>query len=325
MDKAGRKFRKHELKKIVNDVELVRKTAVVVIEIDGQDDVVICENCSDFNSRLGGTIAVIGPTRIDDLYFERAVLLEVGIGPSRPYKQGWISDGVNKRWFTERKKCFSITKGQYLVCAPIIFKYLQKIADKRVAQWKCNLDNPFFVPGTKKWWSHREKKMYVDKASIAITPATRFSVSIEDGLILSDIFWAELEGNATLKKYLKGLTGFIDKRLKRNRQEGYRDFSKLKAAEDARSALSRIPFYMKVEIMERFFEKTASRINTYNDLATMIGWDFSQTKERRLADAALPDCGQRVGEMQVRITGGLDNGKDYIVFEVAAKNKVEND
>lgn len=326
MHEVGKKrLGKHELKKIVNDVGVARSTAIVVVEIDEKNNIAVFENCPDFSSRLGGTIAVIGPGTVDDIHFERAILLEIGVGPSRPYKQGWISDGMDKKWFSERKKCFSISQDQYLACAPIIFKYLQKIADKRVAQWKCNLDNPFYISGTRKHWSHRGRKMYIDDVIRTKVPAVRFSVSTKDSLILSDIFLAEIEINESMKKSLKGLAGFIDKRLKRNRENHYVDFSKLKAAEDIGKSLMRLPLYLKAEMLERFFGKRQDRNKIYNDLAELIGWDFEKTRERRSADVALPDINERIGDIQIAITSSFQEGKDYIVFEVVARNNASGD
>lgn len=73
-------------------------------------------------------------------------------------------------------------------------------------------------------------------------------------------------------------------------------------------------------MLDKFYRKTANRIEIYNDLAKLIGWDLEKTKERQLVEAILPNPQSRIGDMQTRMITGLDQKKDYVVFEVAAKN-----
>lgn len=210
-----------EEKMAQRDVKLARRISLVTIEINRGAEVKISLKEELLNPlMLGGRISVIGPSEALD----EVLLMELGIGPSRPYHAGWMPsvNGHKRWWFRERRKLFEITEEQYGAVAPLIFCFIQFFADKRVSGRKCNHDNLYSVKMTKKWWSHRRKRIYHWEKIVNVKPSTCFSVNLKDNFIAGDVFSAELNFNKTLKAQLEGLARFIDKRLKRHRSNKHK-------------------------------------------------------------------------------------------------------
>lgn len=288
------------------DVELARRISLVTIEIDREAKITLSLKEELLNPlRLGGRISVIGPSGVLD----ESLLMEVGIGPSRPYNAGWMpADNSHKRWwFPERKNFFEITEEQYRVVAPLIFCFIQFFADRRVSRWKCNHNNPYSVKIMRRWWSHRKKRFFNREEVVNVKLATRFSVSTKDNFILSDVFLAELGFNESLRIKLGRLARFVDKRLKRCRSEykGKKDFCKLKASQDIREAADRLPNYHMIEM---FNHLPYGRKNVfYRHLAKLFKWDeIDKTAERKFADSALFGSEKRFGKMQLQVVSMKD-------------------
>lgn len=303
-----------KIKKAQRDVELARRISSVMIKIDGKNFEVFLRKELLDPLMLGGRISVIGPSGS----FDEVLLMEVAIGPSRPYNAGWIPsvNGHKRWWFRERKKIFEIAEEQYRMVAPSIFWFIQFFADKRVSNWKCNHDNLYSVKMTKKWWSHREKHMYHWEKTVKVKPATRFSVNAKDNFIVKDVFSAELDFNKTIRVQLGGLARFCDKRLKRDKDEYKRkkSFNKLKSAQDIQGAVDRLPSYHKIETLNHL--PNGKENVFYRDLAQLFDWnEIDKSAERKIADSALSGTGERIGDLQLKIVSIQNN----IVFEVEAK------
>lgn len=299
------------------DVELARRISLVIIEINREAEIKVFLREELLNPLiLGGRISVIGPSGALD----KVLLMEVGIGPTRPYHAGWMpsANGHKGLWFRERKKFFEITEEQYRTVAPLIFCFIQFLADKRVSGWKCNHGNLYSVKMTRKWWSHRKKRMYNRETNVNVKPATRFSVSTKDNFIVSDVFSAELDLNETLKFQLKGLANFVDKLLKRyrsNEYKGKKSFNKLKAAQYIQDAVDRLPNYHTIEMLKHL--PLGEKNVFYRQLTELFKWNgVDKTVERKSADSVLPGSKKRFRTMQLRVVSVKN---DDVVFEVEAR------
>jgi len=125
--------------------------------------------------------------------------------------------------------------------APFIFNFLKEESIRKAKKWRTGTN--FDISVRRRYWSHREKKLYVNEKVIAARKGLRFSFSKRDLHFLRDMYWAELRLNTQFRKEFQGAAGFIDKRLKRYRP--YNDgcwygtipFEKLKGAQDVAGAL----------------------------------------------------------------------------------------
>jgi len=297
--------------RIERDVLGSFQAAKVVFEITTENKVVVSK--IENRERLGGLLAVIGPAN----GYHRAVLLEIGIGPSRPYHDGRLPSG---KWIQRRRKLFSVSTEQYLAVAPYIFAFLRDETLRRIAGWKCGLQNPFLIPVKRVWWSHHRKKLFEYTTFEPQPRGARFAVSKKDGVLLSDIFWAEQQ---CVQKKLEGLARFIDKRLKRYRLNGgCRNFLKSKGVGDVKNAMHSgyLSRHLLVSMLD--FLPNKRRNIFFAEIAALIGWNGRKTKEQELIESILPEPAARVNGLQLRVITGLEEGKDHIVLEVFSQSPV---
>lgn len=139
---------------IARDVLNVKKYAAIVLEIEEG----VMRFSRNENPRLN-VIAVVGPGKFLDKEYKEAVLLEIGIGKSRPYHIPAFKKEKGP-WISKRKKWFSLTEHQYRVIAPKIFSILGLLTNERVGNWKCGPNNPFCVPAHRFYWSRKHKTLF---------------------------------------------------------------------------------------------------------------------------------------------------------------------
>ena len=319
-------------KLVARDVRIVEKEARLIFEIlPDKRTIEIIENP---NPRLN-VIAVVGPSWGFERGWSKVLLAEIGISRSRPYHE---AQGLNRTPeqsnIPHRNKWFSLTPQQYQLIAPLIFRRLEGITEKRVALWKTGLfsDNKFVIPTTWNYWLRRSKR-FIQRDSLIIPPrGTRFTVHLKDELFVRDIYWAELNLNEQLRRYIIGMARLIDLRLSwYAHRKSQRPFHNLKGANEVRerlknSFLLRHPHLSK-EIVRRLKDgeyrpKGRKEKSPYwQVVAEMIDWNGEPIPERKLAYLAschpiLFHPGTRLGEIQVLVTTSLEKKKDHIVFEV---------
>ncbi len=319
---------------VENDVNVVKKNAKVVINISKLG--------LSYNQDGGlGIIAIIGPGEFYGRRYEETVLCEIGLGRSRPYH----SARKSKRWIEKRRKWFSLTEEQYLVVAPIVFDILQKFADeyekrREMRRKEIGRENqPYLIPVVNnryfnycKFRGVQKRKNLILKQFIFM-PAierARFAICVKDELFLRDIYFAELNQNDELRWRLKGFIRFVDKSLSRYKKGFSRSFDKLGGVKDIercilRSSLSRSP-YLMVEALKYLNKGAKNPLYPYY-VECLIPWDGEPTRERQLADSALPKVVLRLGGIKLRVTTGLNGenkykiaSRDHIVFEVSPSN-----
>jgi len=298
------------LEKVKKDVEVVMKnaTGIIIIRKDNKSFQFI----QNSNPRLG-VLAIIGPAD----RFEKALLVEVGIGPSRPYHQ---SSGCRcRKWIAGRKKCFELSRTQYLLVAPFVFDFIKKLARQKVNKWRSG--GYFWIKSPKRYWSQRQKKLFRTEVWRQWPKGTRFSFSKKDYFFLADIFWAEMNLNTQIIYELSNLARFIDKRLSRYKNDKYykgiRPFHRLKGAQDVKECTTRLPSYLKKELLN--YLPSGKNNYFYRDLQNFFDLSEDCLPEEILARQAkkLSDPRERLQNIQVKVTSGLNNlNKDYIVVEI---------
>jgi len=187
---------------VKKDVELVKKYARVLVLIKSGGEIFV----SNQNNWKLDVIAVVGPGTINGngMFFQEAVLLEVGIGATRPYHNSC----VDKQWLNKRRKWFFVTTEQYQHLHPIIFQIIKKVSTGRVSGWETLT---WTIGKTKLYYSRKKKKLLQQGVQWAEYPkGVRFSVSKKDELLLADVYTSEIDNNVLVRRHLDGLSKFLD-------------------------------------------------------------------------------------------------------------------
>lgn len=299
-----RGYKKPILSYVSNDVALVKQEAAFVISFTGRSIPVFRENPE---GRLNVT-AVIGPgvglpgTPVAGSYFQEALLCEIGLSRTRPYRP---TNRFNRR----RRKWFSMTPEQYQEAGALIFLILQWCANKRIGGWKNRF---FFLPTPHLRWRKRIKSLTEYQRYQEQERGARFSVSVGDQFLLSDVYAVQLQ-NPQLVKQMSGLANVIDLRLNKHRR-GYRwDFEKLRAASDVRRIFrsSSLPNYLKVQMLEYLPDKKKNAF--FYRLAEMLQWDLEDPPQIALAKSALPTLHERTDGIRLKV---VRERPEYVVIEI---------
>ncbi len=289
---------------------------VVLIHPDNQNFSVL----KNKNPKLS-VISILGPGILNkqgrQKAFPKALLTEIGVSATRPYHRSkGISWQSGQPKIPQRKNWFQLTKEQYLLIAPILFKLIQILAEKRVAGWK-----------NKKFWLETNNNFYkIGKLESSInfkewTKGARFSFNKKDELLLSDLYWAENQ-NPQVILWIEKLPKFISKRLsvyQYPKYKGKKPFSKLKGAQDIleRTYLKKLLPHLQYKVIENISHGKNNPF--YHDLQTLLNLtNYKQIEEKLIQKAEkLNNPEQRTQEIVLKIISGFENHKrDYIVFEV---------
>jgi hypothetical protein len=302
--------------KIQRDVETVRTRAIATINLsNGTAEVFWSQNPSL------AIIAIIGPGSAFNYQFPEAVLDEVGIGWGRPFYQARVPFFLQKEGespnITYRASGFKLSAKQYQIAAPAVFKILQELTDQRVGARACRPSSPYYVFSHRAAYRRKGRKLTEWVKQIPVLSGCRFAVSV-DSIFATDVYWAELNKNMSLRNFLEGLAKFTDLCLRDTLREwrGKKNFWDLKISSKIKGILERknLPFYLLVELLG--YLPGGSKNRFWQDIGNIFGWDGEQTRERELSHSVLPESDLRVGDIQLRIVTGLERKLDHIVFEI---------
>jgi len=300
-------------------VELAKKEAKVLITVS-EDKAIGAWGNPD--GRLG-VIAIIGPGEFQGKMYGEAVLCEVGIGESRPYhaakKPLSAMKGGEARSIAARRKWFSLTVSQYLAIAPILFLVFQKLTNEKVKNWEHGFfsDDPFLIPTAYNRFSRHQKKFFSVSNYRPQACGTRFSVSLEDGFLVEDVYWGELNNYSTLHR-LRGLARFLDVFTSWNNGHKRKTLRISKGKEEriwkSLGPLSSKSPHLVPELL-RYLPKHKL---AFSYISNLVG-GAHETAERKLASLALANPETRLNGISIRITTGISK-RDHIVFEVAPRD-----
>ncbi len=328
-----------QLKLIEADVRRIRDHAAYVFTLNPNGK--SFSLASNQGARLN-VVAVIGPSIFEGSEIREAVLLEVGIGRTRPYSRSQgKNNGQKLSEIPRRRKCFSLSPKQYRFIAPALFGLLSKIAADKVAAWETP---PFFRAEIESFWfSTRRKRTLANPRTRAYPRGVWFTVLREDAFLASDLLWAERQ-NKILNRILDGLVGFIGKRLspylgKRRRRgvklkhggrgkprtvsgwTGKKSFDKLVGVRECQEAVARakLPDYLRRALATKFNARNLGHPLLCLIISDIICPPPEKTKEERLLETALlPGPRGRIPRnLQVAMFKRLTpQGNSRLIFEL---------
>lgn len=305
---------KRTLKKLKDDVKIVKKISKILIKIDLENNVELRLN-DNLEKGIGGIIAVIGPAE----NFEETLLLEVGTGRSRPY-----TEAIYPGYFVSyRRNLFKISSVQHRIVAPHVLNAIQFITDLRIARWKFYPENPFRVKYNNNWYT-RKNGFNSWKISVNTIPAIRFAFSKSDEFIVNDMLCLFLFNDWT-KKRMIGLGKYVDKVLSvyRNKKINFKQSRRFKNMAEVKRVLEKWPNFLVKEMLLRYLPEGSKNL-FFHDLSGIIGWDgvtLSEQKEKALVsffDIHNNDVISKIG-IANRINYVRENDK-FIFFDVCPSN-----
>ena len=305
---------------------LVEREALLVFKV-GPSAVRECLRSLESCPRLS-VIGVLGPPPrdmpVDGL--QEMVLCEVGVNRTRPYRksekpQGTWKPGEEHECFPIRHKVAGLSEAQHREVAPHIFGALQKMVDAQVSTYERGLKSPYLVKGRKGIFSARRDEMYERDVFRPAPLSLRFSVSWEDKFLIrdifwADIFWAEIYGNEDLEGRLIRFARWISSILAPHQGGWEGELAHLPHVWNIQESIEKSKFlkHVLVEMLVRHLPG-GEKSPFFEELGKMIGWDFKETREHRMASLVLPDPERRLGKSQIRV---VRMARDYLVFELFA-------
>jgi len=257
---------------IERDVEKIMKYATGIIVISPDGTLKFIENK---NSRLG-ILAVIGPAdpsdqklrpkEISKLNFNKALLMEVGLGAGKPYHK---AKGINKKkhqpFISKRRKWFSLTEKQYKLVMPFIFNFIIEKSLDKIRGWKLKGFSYSSVTILK----HKNSKIISRKTYKDYLRGTRFAVSPKDDFFIKDLISIAKNNSQTLKQ-IRGLYYFVEMELRyflKKRKPN--SFKKSETAWLIKEEIKKMSVPLRGYILHKISEEKKRPV--YNDLVDVFG------------------------------------------------------
>lgn len=247
-------MRKKEPNPVAHDVETVKAHARVLIEIVGEN----LEITRNPNGRLL-VIAVVGPTywARTDIHFKEALLLEVGIGPGRPYHR---AKGVNWKQgdnsIGKREKLFQLTENQYLLVAPTLFQIVLELAKKQV---EGRISSHRLIRTPQRHFSRKRMFLYEKRILQEMPSGTRFAAHRNDLLLIQDIFFAEWNSQ-WVQKLIKSRANLIAAALKEAIRRNHSNPSLISGIADLKEVLKEEHSHIR----RRIYQKTRELLSLHS-------------------------------------------------------------
>lgn len=302
---------------VKEDVERVMKYAAYVLIIhEGEKSRVEIKKSKSKKPRLS-VIAVVGSGKFAGVSYERALLLEIGLGRGRPYQK--VEFNAEKGGELSRRKWFSLTPEQYRAIAPHLFSLLKEIAEEQMAKWK---NGPFYDVVVKRVFFSRKLGEHIERRKTLSYPrGVRFTASVADDFLVKDIYWAEMNLNKRVQVKMSRTASAVQHFLRPyfTKRPAKKDIWSVRAFKRAKYALthSSLPRHLKVEMFFRhlrgYEHYPGTRHPYWEELAELIHWDGDKSpKYRELALASLSGQKDRLCEIQLEVS----RNSNYVVFEV---------
>lgn len=281
------------------DARRVREVAHYVLDMTPQG-IVVREN----EKPILNVLAIIGPGEVRGEHVPSAVLLEIGVSFAVPYKRV-----MGPRTALERRalpphlrhgielyrpRICRIDPETYAAISPKIFSVLQDITDRRVATWKTW--NGFLCRKSIRTWYNRRKGFVPPQGRCGTPRPARFRV-MQDEFIARDVYWLTFS-NPRVKQYLTKFARAFDKVT-----NCYGKSASLRArhvenfTEEIRARLSADKSYFEPYLfaeLENYLPCWNGRENPNRHalrhvVSRAIGWNGKKTKEKLIAESAIPD------------------------------------
>lgn len=301
--------------RIDRDVVLVRREARYVITLVGEDESVRHNPNGNLN-----VVAIIGPGEYKGVSYPKALLMEAGIGKTRPYHRARPREDVGN--ISYRMPLCGVDAVTYTRISDVLFDLLQRITNERVGAYKWGPHHPFLL--------RIKPKRFTPTTGLQTTVAfkeklrgCRFSFAKRDSWALADIYWLQL--NRMNGKIAKWITKTL--RL----HEANADLSRTKSGrwlgEQFQKACplvgqGHLQPYVLIDALRRL--PKGRQYPHYSQLCQLIStvapdWRGGLTSEQVLATKTASNPGRRLAGICLRDTSGLDrryDHKDHVTFEL---------
>ncbi len=276
---------------VARDVQAVERDAAFVIDITSGRPI-LHQN----KGYVLQVIAVVGPGEFQGKQYAKALLAEVGLFRSRPYRPT-----SGKQQFRPRRRTwFSLSDEQYILVAPLLFMLMQALVNERVPQWTTRT---FTLTVTQDWYVRSHRAVYERTRRETYERGLYFSVHRKDSQLCADLFATELKSPSTQKR-LRGFSRSINMLIGHYARStvARKRFWKLQGAREVERRLegSKLPFYL---IVAMFYRSFGTRSRLWYRLGDPIGWDptiHDDPWELELARKALPGRDERIQGIQFR-------------------------
>ncbi len=251
-------------------------------------------------------LVVIGPGRAWDYDYQRAILCEIGLHRTRPYRQAYAIGSGTSRMKTgkrplvipKRTKKFFLTDEQHLRVAPAIFAALQDWADLCVAPWK---NRTFALPQQRLYYLRRGRRTAESVSVKEWKRGIRVHVSPLDELLLADFYAAEARLNTQRQDWRTSIAKRLSMMLSDTRGAHVRPLEQLKPFANAVEFLTKssyprhLIFGLRSTLGKRLREDIFPKL-----LPRVFNGDLRYYREMsKWESRALDGLRERVGELQV--------------------------
>ncbi len=318
------------LTKVKNDAKLVKEIGRIILTIDENGKILEAIKNQDWSLNV---IAVLGPATIKNERVAEIILLEIGIGATRPYH----ASSKRKPFINYRKKVAHLTRNQYLKIKSVIFQLVKQLAYEKISSW----EHKTWVVLKKRNLVKLKKGIMYDFDRWFIVPTgVRFSVSKEDFDFLVDIYCAELNSNKAVREKLFKIGRFIDKCLNRGggKRHGYeksfytddqirymiRTSGPISFATEAIQRNKLLPhqlLFIKrncISIRRTLFEQLVEHVVDFS-------WGKIDAEEFLRVESLIGDFSEQENGLRIRTIIPNLKKRDFVVFEVCLPELIKDE
>lgn len=322
--------------KVRRDAEFAKNEARIVVSVDEDFNVDVKRNDQGKLSVIG----IIGPGISHNGYhLQESLLDEIGISYSRPFRKGKVPESFQEpgkpKSISYRYRGFALSQKQYLAVAPVVFKFIQQLADERVAKWRSGTPaDPYLVKGVRRRYSRSEERMVscsIGNGFVAVESGARFSVELNSPFA-ADIFWV---GYEPVRKFARLINMRLEHRLERKRRSRRKlssgpprrkqpiilrrkrkDIDELRRFKEVRELISKspLPEWLLPAVVLCLPEGRNNRFAAFLEGVLPL-WQERTTLSWQIFSGSLLGQKIRLGDIKLRLES-FETEKNYVVFEV---------
>jgi len=164
-------------------------------------------------------LAIIGSAEVEDMYFPEVILLEIGMGKTKPYHDAKVPKNLHKEgettWIHKRQKMASLSQKQLSNLWPYLENILVGKAIKQMSGWKSHTR---VLPNSLVRISHGNRGIHIKDTFREVKSGVRFSVSFADMEMIKVVLSSHL---IYMKETMRKLSYSLNRFLQRYKNSSY--------------------------------------------------------------------------------------------------------